>query len=223
MNLRLTPVWIALALAGTVAHASDDIYFGAGVGAAHFNGLNKIEGVNAGEEDAAAANAFVGYNFNEYFGSELGYQYTGRGNTDGNRYQIGFVNYDEDWTPGTPLFSDAEFDDLNRVIKMRQTGENTMVELLNISSPRKTDTYQLGFNALYQLTPQWSFTLDGAYSAAKNQNAGDNRFIVARGFVDAMTKIARISNPAILPGDFSEESEEDALARAIAEEQELDA
>ncbi|HEX5793582.1 MAG TPA: TonB-dependent receptor, partial [Rheinheimera sp.] len=109
-----------------------------------------------------------------------------RYNTDGNRYQIGFVNYDEDWTPGTPLFSDAEFDDLNRVIKMRQTGENTMVELLNISSPRKTDTYQVGFNALYQLTPQWSFTLDGAYSAAKNQNAGDNRFIVARGFVDAI-------------------------------------
>ncbi|MBU2346169.1 MAG: TonB-dependent receptor, partial [Gammaproteobacteria bacterium] len=109
-----------------------------------------------------------------------------RYNTDGNRYQIGFVNYDEDWTPGTPLFSDAEFDDLNRVIKMRQTGENTMVELLNISSPRKTDTYQLGFNALYQLTPQWSVTLDAALSEAKNQNAGDNRFIVARGFVDAI-------------------------------------
>ena len=43
--------------------------------------------MNVGEEDAAAANAFVGYNFNEYFGSELGYQYTGRGNTDGNRYE----------------------------------------------------------------------------------------------------------------------------------------
>lgn len=109
-----------------------------------------------------------------------------RYNTDGNRYQIGFVNYDESWTPGTPLFSDAEFDELDRVVKMRQTGENTMVELLNISSPRKTDTYQLGLNARYQINPLWALTFDAAHSAAKNQNAGDNRFIVARGFVDAI-------------------------------------
>ncbi|MEG0010346.1 MAG: porin OmpA [Aeromonas sp.] len=87
MNLRLKPVWIALALASTVAHASDDIYFGAGVGAAHFNGLNKVEGVESGTEDAAATNLFMGYNFNEYFGTELGYQYAGRGNTDGDRYE----------------------------------------------------------------------------------------------------------------------------------------
>ena len=82
MNLRLTPVWIALALAGTVAHASDDIYFGAGVGAAHFNGLNNAA-VETGTEDAAATNLFMGYNFNETFGAELGYQYAGRGNTNG--------------------------------------------------------------------------------------------------------------------------------------------
>ena len=88
--MKMAPSMIAIAMAAmgaTAAHAADDIYFGAGVGATHFNGLNKIEGVNVGEEDAAAANAFVGYNFNEYFGSELGYQYTGRGNTDGNRYE----------------------------------------------------------------------------------------------------------------------------------------
>ena len=86
--MKMAPSLIAIAMAtmgATAAHAADDIYFGAGVGATHFNGLNKIEGVNVGEEDAAAANAFVGYNFNEYFGSELGYQYTGRGNTEGNR------------------------------------------------------------------------------------------------------------------------------------------
>ena len=109
-----------------------------------------------------------------------------RYNTDGNRYQIGFVNYDETHTPGTPLFSDATFDDMDRVIKMRQTGDNTMVELLNISTPRKTDTYQLGLNTKYQYNEQWSFTVDAAYSEAKDQNAGDNRFIVARGFVDAI-------------------------------------
>lgn len=109
-----------------------------------------------------------------------------RYNTDGNRYQIGFVNYDETHTPGTPLFSDATFDDMDRVIKMRQTGDNTMVELLNISTPRKTDTYQLGLNTKYQYNEQWAFTVDAAYSEAKDQNAGDNRFIVARGFVDAI-------------------------------------
>lgn len=109
-----------------------------------------------------------------------------RYNTDGNRYQIGFVNYDESWTPGTPLFSDATFDDMDRVVKMRQTGDNTMVELLNISTPRKTDTYQLGLNTKYQYNEQWAFTVDAAYSEAKDQNAGDNRFIVARGFVDAI-------------------------------------
>lgn len=109
-----------------------------------------------------------------------------RYNTDGNRYQIGFVNYDEDWTPGTPLFSNAQFDSLNRVEKVRQAGANTMVELLNLSTPRKTDTYQLGFNTSYQLTNNWKLMFDAASSRAKDENAGDNRFIVARGFVDAI-------------------------------------
>ena len=63
--MKMAPSMIAIAMAAlgaTAAHAADDIYFGAGVGAAHFNGLNKIESTNVGEEDAAAANAFVGYN-----------------------------------------------------------------------------------------------------------------------------------------------------------------
>lgn len=88
--MKMAPSLIAItmaALGATAAHAADDIYFGAGVGAAHFNGLNKIESTNVGEEDAAAANAFVGYNFTENFGTEFGYQYAGRGNTNGNRYE----------------------------------------------------------------------------------------------------------------------------------------
>ncbi|MFM4994523.1 MULTISPECIES: porin OmpA [Aeromonas] len=83
MNLRLKPIWIALALATTTAQATDDIYFGAGVGAAHFNGLNNVEGVESATEDAFAGNLFMGYNFNETFGAELGYQYAGRGSTNG--------------------------------------------------------------------------------------------------------------------------------------------
>lgn len=88
--MKMAPSLIAIAMAtlgATAAHAADDIYFGAGVGAAHFNGLNKIDGVENGTEDAAAANAFVGYNFTENFGTELGYQYAGRGNTEGLRYE----------------------------------------------------------------------------------------------------------------------------------------
>lgn len=88
--MKMAPSLIAItmaALGATAAHAADDIYFGAGVGAAHFNGLNKIEGVETGTEDAAAVNAFAGYNFNENFGTEFGYQYAGRGNTEGERYE----------------------------------------------------------------------------------------------------------------------------------------
>nr|AXY64147.1 outer membrane protein OmpA [Aeromonas hydrophila] len=88
--MKMAPSLIAIAMAAmgaTAAHAADDIYFGAGVGAAHFNGLNKIEGVETGTEDAAAVNAFAGYNFNENFGTEFGYQYAGRGNTEGERYE----------------------------------------------------------------------------------------------------------------------------------------
>ena len=89
--MKMAPSLIAItmaALGATAAHAADDIYFGAGVGAAHFNGLNKINGGGyEGTEDAAAVNAFAGYNFNENFGTEFGYQYAGRGNTEGERYE----------------------------------------------------------------------------------------------------------------------------------------
>ena len=71
--MKMAPSLIAIAMAtlgATAAHAADDIYFGAGAGAAHFNGLNDIAGVASGTEDAAAANAFVGYNFTDNFGTD---------------------------------------------------------------------------------------------------------------------------------------------------------
>ncbi|MGE6109787.1 porin OmpA [Aeromonas sobria] len=89
--MKMAPSLIAIAMAtlgATAAQAADnDLYLGVGAGAAHINGLNKIDGVKDGEEDAAAANAFVGYNFTENFGAELGYQYAGRGNTNGSRFE----------------------------------------------------------------------------------------------------------------------------------------
>lgn len=88
MSFRLKSVWVALALASVAAQASNDIYVGAGIGAAHFNGLSNINGGSYdATDDAAAANIFVGYNFTEHFGAELGYQYAGRGNTEGQRYE----------------------------------------------------------------------------------------------------------------------------------------
>ena len=87
--MKMAPSLIAIAMAAlgtTAAQATDDIYFGAGVGAAHFNGLNNAA-VEEGTEDATATNFFAGYNFNENFGAELGYLYAGRGSADGNRYE----------------------------------------------------------------------------------------------------------------------------------------
>lgn len=126
-----------------------------------------------------------------------------RYNTNGNRYQIGFVNYDESWTPGTPIFGNAKFGDDGRVIAVTQTA-NPMVELLNLTSPRKTDTWQFGSNGKFQLTEQLSLTADYSHSEAKDQNAGDNRFIVARGFVDSISidysKNNKLPDVTIAPG-----------------------
>lgn len=106
--------------------------------------------------------------------------------TAGSRFQLGFVNYDESWTPGTPVFTNALFDDQQRVTKVTQTGENTMVELLNLSEPRRTDMYQVGGNVKFAINDHWTVITDAAYSTAKDKNNGDNRFIVARGFVDSI-------------------------------------
>lgn len=109
-----------------------------------------------------------------------------RYNTDGAKYQIGFVNYDESWTPGTPLFTNPKFAEDGRVVSMQQLN-NPMVELLNLSTPRKTDTWMLGTNAKWQMNTEWQLLFDVAHSAAKEGNTGDNRFMVARGFVDSIS------------------------------------
>lgn len=88
MSFGLKSVWVALALASVAVQASNNIYVGGGVGAAHFNGLSNINGGNYdATDDAVAVNLFTGYQFNEHFAAELGYQYAGRGNTEGTRYE----------------------------------------------------------------------------------------------------------------------------------------
>ncbi|MGL6518594.1 OmpA family protein [Aeromonas caviae] len=77
MNIRLKPVWIALALATSAAQAAPvhDWYVGAGGGWAFAHDIDDFsQGVG---KDATAINAFVGYNYNENLGTELGYLSTG--------------------------------------------------------------------------------------------------------------------------------------------------
>ncbi|WP_336935092.1 outer membrane beta-barrel protein [Vibrio cholerae] len=59
-----------------------DIYLGTGVGVGHIHGLNHIEGMQSSVDDAAAANLFLGYDFNEYLSVEGGYLYVGKGKSD---------------------------------------------------------------------------------------------------------------------------------------------
>ncbi|MFM4745544.1 OmpA family protein [Aeromonas dhakensis] len=84
MNVIVTAIIMATA---SQANASNDIYIGAGAGFTHFHGLNKVDGVKDGTEDAATASAFVGYNINDFLGAELGYNYSGRGKTDGHSFE----------------------------------------------------------------------------------------------------------------------------------------
>lgn len=90
MKKRYASLVISTLLA-SVSHVAmaegTDLYFGAGAGFNHFHGLNKIQGVESGTEDAAAANAFMGYGLSDYLSAEVGYLYAGRGNTDGLRFE----------------------------------------------------------------------------------------------------------------------------------------
>ncbi|MEE9712014.1 hypothetical protein [Aeromonas caviae] len=64
MNIRLKPVWIALALATSAAQAAPvhDWYVGAGGGWAFAHDIDDFS-QDVGK-DATAINAFVGYNYN---------------------------------------------------------------------------------------------------------------------------------------------------------------
>ena len=73
MNIRLKPVWIALALATGAAQAAPvhDWYIGAGAGWAWAHDLDDFS--KDASNDDTAYNAFAGYNFTENLGAELGY------------------------------------------------------------------------------------------------------------------------------------------------------
>ncbi|WP_447825141.1 OmpA family protein [Aeromonas salmonicida] len=86
MNIKLKPVWIALALASTGALAApvNDWYVGAGGGWAIAHDLGDF-GKDA-SKDATALTLFGGYNFTENLGAELGYLSTGDWDVQGTDF-----------------------------------------------------------------------------------------------------------------------------------------
>ena len=86
MNIRVKPVWIALALAATGAQAApdNDWYAGVGGGWAIAHDLGDF-GKDA-SKDATALSLFGGYNFTENLGAELGYLSTGDWDVQGNDF-----------------------------------------------------------------------------------------------------------------------------------------
>ncbi|MBP4042930.1 OmpA family protein [Aeromonas sp. SrichE-2G] len=92
MNIRLKPIWIALALATGAAQAAPahDWYIGAGAGWAWAHdiddfkiGTQTVQGVDDSDN---AYNAFVGYNFTENLGAELGYLSGGDWDVNGHEF-----------------------------------------------------------------------------------------------------------------------------------------
>lgn len=92
MNIRLKPIWIALALATGAAQAAPahDWYIGAGAGWAWAHdiddfkiGSQTVQGVDDSDN---AYNAFVGYNFTENLGAELGYLSGGDWDVNGHEF-----------------------------------------------------------------------------------------------------------------------------------------
>ncbi|QXB29748.1 OmpA family protein [Aeromonas sp. FDAARGOS 1405] len=86
MNIRVKPVWIALALASTGAQAEPvhDWYAGVGGGWAIAHNLNDFS--QDVSKDATALSLFGGYNFTENLGAEIGYLSTGDWDISGHDF-----------------------------------------------------------------------------------------------------------------------------------------
>lgn len=105
--------------------------------------------------------------------------------TNGSDSQISFVNYDESWTPGIPQVTKIGRNEAGEVNYM-EVGGSPIAEILNASVPRRAETYQLGFNITGTEGP-FTWFVDAARSRAKDSNAGENRYIVARAVLDSYT------------------------------------
>ncbi|MBL1378221.1 OmpA family protein [Zobellella iuensis] len=78
MKKTVAPSLIAIALATAGISAgvqANDWYLGAGAGYAHYEDIDRL--ATDADKDAEAVTMFGGYNFNQYFGAELGVNYFG--------------------------------------------------------------------------------------------------------------------------------------------------
>jgi len=103
--------------------------------------------------------------------------------TNGEQSELSFVTYDESWTPGIPNVTNLGFNDQGLVNDLT-LANGAMAELLNTSNPRITETFQVGLNTAWHYNDNLTLVFDISHSESANQNNGDNRYVVARGFVD---------------------------------------
>lgn len=103
--------------------------------------------------------------------------------SNGSDSQISFVNYDEDWTPGVPQVDEIKRNDAGEINYIK-VGGSPVAEILNASTPRRAETYQIGFNAT-GTDGIFTWFVDASKSQAKDSNAGENRYIVARAVLDS--------------------------------------
>lgn len=103
--------------------------------------------------------------------------------SNGSDSQISFVNYDEDWTPGVPQVDEIKRNDAGEVNYIK-VGGSPVAEILNASTPRRAETFQYGFNVT-GTDGDFTWFADASQSQAKDSNAGDNRYIVARAVLDS--------------------------------------
>ncbi|WP_193165127.1 TonB-dependent receptor [Microbulbifer hainanensis] len=113
--------------------------------------------------------------------------------TNGEESQASFVTYDEWWTPGVPSVGDLQFNKDGLVNALTLT-DGAMVEILNTTTPRNTQTYQVGTNVAWDVSDNFRVAMDVSHSEAESRNTGDNRYVVVRGFVDQVRIDASNSN-----------------------------
>lgn len=87
--------------------------------------------------------------------------------------------------PNHGIWTDGEVDENGNIVKLT-TADPFLIDLLHIEDHRKTTTLALGLNVMWYVG---NFTLeaDVSHSAAKNENDGDNKFVVARSAIDSAT------------------------------------
>ncbi|MFC6634182.1 TonB-dependent receptor [Microbulbifer taiwanensis] len=105
-------------------------------------------------------------------------------NIDSHGSQISIPTYSEWWLSApNGAYTQATVDE-NNVVQKLAWDSPFLIDLIDIRNPRQSTTYQLGLAVDWDID-DFTFNADISHSRAKNENAGDNRFVVARTGVTA--------------------------------------